>query len=79
MGAAAAEDYVKAWIGIVSDSDLGAKQREELENELSDIDWSDMSDAMSGMKAMTERYRPCQNKEVLGCCDFWRKNSCRKC
>ena len=54
MGAEAAQDYVAAWIGVVSDSDLGAKQREELENELSDIDWSNMSDAISGMKAMTD-------------------------
>jgi hypothetical protein len=54
MGEEAAQDYVAAWIGVVSDSDLGAKQKEELENTLSDIDWSNMSDAISGMKAMTD-------------------------
>ena len=54
MSREAATDYVQGWSNVVKESGLGEAQKDQLENYLANVDWSNMSQAIDAMDYMQE-------------------------
>lgn len=48
----AAKDYINAWNNTIEGSNLGEAQKKQLENYLSSVDWSSMTEAVEAMDYM---------------------------